>query len=148
MPASSIQQHLRNFEAIPLRPELLALVNAELLFGSIKRGAMHPALSLTAALARKAISFRGCSISVECHQRTHAPQQTAVSEPVSPGDIGGHDGSGAARGRYLCRRSRRRMASRRSALSSSTGRATHQVRPAVSRSVRADASPLRVPNRA
>lgn len=44
--------------------------------------------------------------------------------------------------------SRRRMASRRSALSLGTGWATRQVRPAVSRSVRVDASPLRVPNRA
>lgn len=38
MPGRGTQQNLRNFEAMPLRLELLAMVNAELLFGSMKIG--------------------------------------------------------------------------------------------------------------
>jgi hypothetical protein len=38
MPKRGTRQNLRNFEAMSLRLELLAVVNAELLFGSIKIG--------------------------------------------------------------------------------------------------------------
>jgi hypothetical protein len=48
MPGRSTQQNLTNFEAISLRLELLAVVNAKLLFGNIKSG--RSALSLTTAL--------------------------------------------------------------------------------------------------
>jgi hypothetical protein len=51
MPGRSTQQNLTNFEAISLRLELLAVVNAKLLFGNIKSG--RSALSLTAALRQK-----------------------------------------------------------------------------------------------
>jgi hypothetical protein len=51
LPGRSTQQNLTNFEAISLRLELLAVVNAKLLFGNIKNG--RSALSLTAALRQK-----------------------------------------------------------------------------------------------
>ena len=38
MPGRSTQQNLRNFEAISLRLEPLAVVNAKLLFGNINMG--------------------------------------------------------------------------------------------------------------
>ena len=38
MPGRGTQQNLRNFEAISLRLEPLAMVNAELLFGNKKLG--------------------------------------------------------------------------------------------------------------
>ncbi|SEO18097.1 hypothetical protein SAMN05443254_12036 [Bradyrhizobium sp. OK095] len=38
MPKRGIQQHLRNFEAISPRWELVGMVNAELLFGGMKIG--------------------------------------------------------------------------------------------------------------
>jgi hypothetical protein len=51
MPGRSTQQNLTNFEAISFRLELLAVVNAKLLFGHIKSG--RSARSLTAALRHK-----------------------------------------------------------------------------------------------
>ena len=51
MPGRSTQQNLTNFEAISLRLELLAVVNAKLLFANIKSG--RSALSLTAALRQE-----------------------------------------------------------------------------------------------
>lgn len=38
MPKRGTQQNLRNFEAVPLGLETSAMVNAELLFGSMKIG--------------------------------------------------------------------------------------------------------------
>ncbi|MGY3618111.1 hypothetical protein ACVJGD_004307 [Bradyrhizobium sp. USDA 10063] len=38
MPGRGTQQYLRNFEAISLKLEPLAVVNAELLFGNIRIG--------------------------------------------------------------------------------------------------------------
>jgi hypothetical protein len=62
MPGRGTQQNLRNFEAISLRLEPLAMVNAEILLAT-KNWAerTRSALSLTAALVKSRIGANVCS---------------------------------------------------------------------------------------
>jgi hypothetical protein len=79
MPGRSTQQNLRNFV---LRPEPLAVVNAERLFGNMKIGRSgHAPLFRSAALGQTPTSQRGCGMSVL--PLTNGQRRSEKCQPVT-----------------------------------------------------------------